>query len=186
MTSLEDTRLSINGWFHTDKPPSFDSPKYQPYPDGLFGDNTNAPIEFDSELSSWLTDGYLQCDVIKEVQEYFEEHSEISLKNFFKAEPINELKLILNSNLSWVKIGPPNRHCYEVIKAKDLPLVLDRLLLLFQSKQMFTLLAKLTGIEFKRTASMKFELQKWTHGCYSVSNLVFFCSFSQIWEKLSD
>ncbi|EFA10164.1 prolyl 3-hydroxylase OGFOD1 [Tribolium castaneum] len=168
VTSLEDTRLSINGWFHTDKPSTFTTPKYKPYPDGLFGEKQNPPIEFDSELALWLTEGYLECDIIKEIQEYFEDHSEISLKNFFKVEPFNELKLILTSDLSWVRIGPPNRHCYEVAKIKDLPVVLDRFLMLFQSKQMFDLLKRFTGIEFKASSTVKFELQKWTHGCYSL------------------
>jgi Rps23 Pro-64 3,4-dihydroxylase Tpa1-like proline 4-hydroxylase len=173
VTSLGDSRLSINGWFHTKVPPVYDTPSFKSYPDGLFGEKQYKAIDFDSDLSSWLTDGYLECDVISEIHEYFEEHSEISLKNFLREEPFNELSQLLDSNsLSWVKIGPPNRHCYEVAKTNDLPIVVDRFLRLFQSKQMFSLLGRLTGLELNQNkASMKFELQKWTPGCYSVSVL---------------
>ncbi|KAJ3642745.1 hypothetical protein Zmor_025502 [Zophobas morio] len=170
VTSFGDTRLSINGWFHTESPPVYESPQFQPYPEGLYGDKIYKQINFDSELSSWICDEYLESDITEDIQEYFEQHSEISLKNFLKQESFNEISLILTSDsLSWVKVGPPNRYCYEVAKTNDLPSVLQRFLQLFQSKQMFTLLQSFTGLEFtEETSSVKFELQKWTPGCYAL------------------
>lgn len=74
------------------------------------------------------------------------------------------------ADVEWRKIGPPNRYSYEVLSSIRLPHSLERFLNLFQSKTMFNLLQKYTDLELTTsTASMKFELQRWTPGSYSVS-----------------
>ncbi|RZC32276.1 prolyl 3-hydroxylase sudestada1, partial [Asbolus verrucosus] len=92
-------------------------------------------------------------------------------KNVAEVTSLNDCRLSINESdsLNWVKIGPPNRYCYEIVETNDLPQVLDRFLQLFRSKQMFSLLQRYTGLELaQKNATMKFELQKWSPGCYSL------------------
>lgn len=81
-----------------------------------------------------------------------------------------ELNIFLCTDIEWRRVGPPNRYSYEVLNCETLPHSLERFLDLFQSKAMFHLLQKYTDLELTTVgASMKFELQKWTPGSYSVS-----------------
>lgn len=91
-------------------------------------------------------------------------------------------KLILKIlDICWVKVGPPNRYCYEVMDTKNVPHTIERFISLFQSNKIFSLLQKYTDLELAcAKASMKFELQRWTPGCYSVSN----CNYSPIYTVL--
>lgn len=76
-------------------------------------------------------------------------------------------------DLQWEKIGPPNRYSYEIANITTLPHSLERFLNLCQSKNMFKLLHNYTDLDLDcESASMKFELQRWTPGCYSVSEIV--------------
>uniref|UniRef100_A0A6P7FK15 Prolyl 3-hydroxylase sudestada1 n=1 Tax=Diabrotica virgifera virgifera TaxID=50390 RepID=A0A6P7FK15_DIAVI len=73
------------------------------------------------------------------------------------------------SDTQWISFGPPNRYCYEKIDMNNLPHVLERFLDLFQSSAMFSLLEQYTDLELSRpNASMKFELQRWTCGNYTL------------------
>lgn len=96
VTSLGDSRLSINGWFHTKTPPVFETPLYNP-PEGLFGKTALKAKEVDIELESWINEDYLEVGAITVIQKQIEDNSEISLDNFFKEESFREILQILQS-----------------------------------------------------------------------------------------
>ncbi|XP_018577996.1 prolyl 3-hydroxylase OGFOD1 isoform X2 [Anoplophora glabripennis] len=170
VTSLNNCRLSINGWFHTKYPPIFQTPPYKPLENGLYSKNFIKAKDVDIELVSWINEDYLEMKAVKLIQKHIEENSEISLRNFFKKESFNEIVQSLNNkDICWVKIGPLNRYCYEVMDTKSVPHTIERFISLFQSTKMFSLLQKYTDLDLAGTnASMKFELQRWTPGCYSL------------------
>lgn len=181
--------MSINGWFHTKISPTFQSPPYKPLENGLYSKSCIKAKEVDIELVSWINEDYLDMKAIKLIQKHIEENSEISLRSFFKKESFNEILQTLKDegnnkyflftysiftlkilDICWVKVGPPNRYCYDVMDTKNVPHTIERFISLFQSTKMFNLLHKYTDLDLACTnASMKFELQKWTPGCYSVS-----------------
>ncbi|KAJ8920215.1 hypothetical protein NQ315_011876 [Exocentrus adspersus] len=168
--STNNCRLSINGWFHTKDPPIFHSPIYKPLENGLYGKNYTTAKEVDIELTSWINDDYLEAKAIKLIQKHIEENSEISLRSFLKKESFNEvLRTLKSEDTSWIKVGPPNRYCYEVIDVTNLPHIIERFIDLFQSVKMFNLLKRYTDLDLTGAkASIKFELQRWTPASYSL------------------
>lgn len=78
--------MSINGWFHTKEPLTFETPIYKPPSDGLYGTTLLEPIEDDCVLADYIDDGYLVDDTVTSIQQYIEEHSEMSLELYFKEE----------------------------------------------------------------------------------------------------
>ncbi|CAG9819240.1 unnamed protein product [Phaedon cochleariae] len=170
VTCKDDCRLSINGWFHTKIPPVFETPSYILPDEGLYSKNVNKAIQVDIDLNSWINEDYLNSSSMQLIQKHIEEYSEISLRGFLKNESFNEiLSCLQDEDLKWLKVGPPNRFTYEKVDITSLPHCLERFLSLFQSTQMFELLHKYTDLELNSyNASMKFELQKWTPGCYSL------------------
>lgn len=104
MTSLNKYRLSINGWFHTKKPPVFEMPIYQPLEDSLYSQNYKHSKLVDINLGSWINDDYLDPKAIKLIQKHIEENSEISLKSFFKKECFNEVLENLQQNGNHVSV----------------------------------------------------------------------------------
>ncbi|XP_049823656.1 prolyl 3-hydroxylase OGFOD1 isoform X2 [Aethina tumida] len=170
VTSLNDCRMSINGWFHTKVPPVFDIPEYKPTDSALYGDHYSKAREVDIDLHSWICDDYLDDQSIKVIQQHIEDNSEISLKNYLKQEPFNEiLKTLKSDEVTWKRQGPSNRYNYEVLDLTNLPYILDRCISLFQSTEMFSMLHRYTDLELTSpTAVMKFEFQRWTPGCYSL------------------
>lgn len=92
ITTFEDCRLSINGWFHG---------KAQVNPE-LPLDTTchTRPLKakvVDIDLDSWISDEYLNVNAMNVIQRQIEENSEISLKHFFKQESFNEILQTLQS-----------------------------------------------------------------------------------------
>ncbi|XP_050499772.1 prolyl 3-hydroxylase OGFOD1 isoform X1 [Diabrotica virgifera virgifera] len=170
VTTIDDCRLSINGWFHVKIPPVFKAPIYHPLNDGLYSKNSIKAKEVDIDLVSWLSEDYLNSKSIKIIKKHIQENSEISLRKFFRSECFNEISRTLDSSdTQWISFGPPNRYCYEKIDMNNLPHVLERFLDLFQSSAMFSLLEQYTDLELSRpNASMKFELQRWTCGNYTL------------------
>ncbi|XP_066258188.1 prolyl 3-hydroxylase sudestada1 [Euwallacea similis] len=171
VTSLNKYRLSINGWFHTKPPPVFEIPRYVPSDNSLYSNNYKQSKKVNVNLEVWVRDEYLDNMAIKQIQKHIEENSEISLKSFFIDETFKEISRTLqeDNNLTWKKVAPINRYNYEVADLTKLPFVIERLLDLFQSNQMFQLLQKYTELDLHRKkACMKFELQKWTPGSYAL------------------
>lgn len=97
VTTLEDTRLTINGWFHVKTAPIFKMPKFV-YPENtLFGNRDLQSEDNDLVLESWIRDTYLQKQVTDDIQRSIEEESEISLDNFFNDEIYNEVEEALKT-----------------------------------------------------------------------------------------
>ncbi|KAJ8932550.1 hypothetical protein NQ318_000702 [Aromia moschata] len=162
VTSMNNCRLSINGWFHTKVPPTFETPPFKPLTNGLYSKNVIKAKEVDIDLESWINEDYLEIKAIKLIQKHIEGKLRNFIKKFFQ-------KRIIYRDIQWIKVGPPNRYSYEIIDVKNLPHSIERFLSLFQSTEMFQLLQKYTDLELTSTnASMKFELQRWTPGSYSL------------------
>ncbi|CAG9856822.1 unnamed protein product [Phyllotreta striolata] len=170
VTTIDDTRLSINGWFHVRIPPTFITPPYSPLENGLYSKNTLKAKDVDIDLDSWVSEDYLDRKTIKMIQKHIEENSEISLRKFLKTECFDEIKRALNEqDIKWISIGPPNRYCYDKVDLTNLPHIIERFLNLFQSKQMFSLLKHYTDLDLtEHSASMRFELQRWKIGSFSL------------------
>ncbi|XP_025832945.1 prolyl 3-hydroxylase sudestada1 isoform X2 [Agrilus planipennis] len=164
VTSKNNCRLSINGWFHSKLPPIFQAPLYNPPTNGIFSQHFISPQEADIDLSDWISEEYLDDKTAEDIQAHIEENSEISLCSYFKQVVIQtileELKI---DGIHWTQVGPPNRFLYSKLEEKNLPHTLERLLLLFKSEQMFDLLKKYTDLDLK---CLKYEMQKWTPGNY--------------------
>lgn len=172
--SLTQCRLSINGWFHTKTNPIFETPLFTFLDNSLHGSIKYTASFFDGDLKSWITSTYLDQDVRVDIKDYFEENSEVQLKDFFRPEALSELMDIFSYNdLDWKRMGPPNRFNYDILNTENLPVVLDRFFQLFRSSQMFKMLDSYTGLSlYKKKYSMRFELQRWTPGSYSVNILL--------------
>lgn len=168
--------MTINGWFHCKTPPIYKPPPRKRPETGLYSSQSIAAQNVDIDLEAWISSIYLEGDAIAEIQRQIEDNSEISLRKFFNGEPLDELLSNLQyDGLKWVRCGPLNWRNYEVLDESNLPHVLERFLKLFTSKKMFTLLRKYTDLELeKATSTVRYELQRWKPGCYSVRFFILF------------
>ncbi|KAK9890876.1 hypothetical protein WA026_012221 [Henosepilachna vigintioctopunctata] len=165
----EASRMSINGWFHAKTAPVFEIPQFEYPSNSLFGSNKIKPQHSDILLESWIDENYINNDdgTLDNIQKHIEENSEISLTNFFKMEALLEVMNCLNiiEDHKWSKPVPPNRGSYEVLANDSLPFSLERFLNLFCSEQFFAYLKIISDLDLN---SLKFELQRWTPGSYSL------------------
>ena len=164
------SRLSINGWFHFINLDE-EIPPYEVPPDIVRG-VTSPSIPSEIELNLWINKNYLGWDNIEKINAQIESSSEISLVNFFMkdkfAEVLDALEAVDESSWRWM--GPPNRFNYRYLDESDFPRAVSSFVNLFKSKQMFALMEEYTEINFKvEGALIRYELQKWTSGCYMVS-----------------
>ncbi|XP_053305285.1 prolyl 3-hydroxylase OGFOD1 [Spea bombifrons] len=134
-------RLSVSGWFYG---PSLERPPLSLDPIPL----RSPHIPHDHEiLYEWVNPVYLSVDSQAQIQEEFEERSEMLLKNFLQENKFNEVCAALESqNIKWEKLGHPNRRCYERAAA-DLPEVISNCMELLGSEAFFLLLSNLTGLK---------------------------------------
>ncbi|KAJ8281171.1 hypothetical protein GJAV_G00064330 [Gymnothorax javanicus] len=140
--SGEKCRLSVSGWFHgrsLDRPPRYVEPALP----------RNPHLPRDEELLfEWINPVYLDMDYQGQVQEEFEEASEILLRNFLKEEKFKEVNEALRQNeIQWVRRGPPNKRCYEQAHQRDLPACVSACWELLSSEAFFLLLSNLTGLK---------------------------------------
>ncbi|XP_060532413.1 prolyl 3-hydroxylase OGFOD1 [Cylas formicarius] len=172
VVTLNDCRLSINGWFHTKTPPVFKTPEFIPSESSIYGQVAVKAKDVDVDLAFWLDDNYVAPEAIRVIQRHIEEHSEISLRHFFKPNLFdNVVKELRKENVAWQKVYPLNRYSYEIADYKTLPKKIIEFIDIFQSRHMFKLLEKYTELELNSIeATMKFELQRWTPGSYSLLN----------------
>lgn len=96
VTHKNECRMSINGWFHTSKPPIYDNPVSKPPDRGLYSSQRILPQPIDIDLETWISSFYLDQDTMKKIQKHVEDDSEISLRNFFNKEPLHEVLEALN------------------------------------------------------------------------------------------
>ncbi|XP_051485202.1 prolyl 3-hydroxylase OGFOD1 isoform X2 [Apus apus] len=135
-------RLSLSGWFHG-------PPTVRPTHQGDTALPCSPHIPHDHEiLYEWINLVYLDMDSQAQIQEEFEERSEILLKNFLKKEKYQLLCEALESkDIEWSSRGPANKRLYEAAAEESLPELLKQFLQLLRSEALFLLLSNFTGLK---------------------------------------
>ncbi|XP_027794905.2 prolyl 3-hydroxylase OGFOD1 isoform X2 [Marmota flaviventris] len=154
--SEEKSRLSISGWFHgpsLTRPPNYFEP--------LIPRNPHIPQDHEI-LYEWINPTYLDMDYQAQIQEEFEERSEILLKEFLKPEKFAKVcEALEQGDVEWSSRGPPNKRFYEKAEESKLPDVLKDCMELFRSEALFLLLSNFTGLKLHFLApSEEIEDQK--------------------------
>ncbi|RLW01164.1 hypothetical protein DV515_00008205 [Chloebia gouldiae] len=135
-------RLSVSGWFHG--PPVARPARHIEAP------LARSPhIPYDHEiLYEWINQVYLDLDSQAQIQEEFEERSEILLKDFLKKEKYQLLcEALENKEIHWSSRGPANKRLYEAAEEDSLPDTLKKFLQLLRSEALFLLLSNFTGLK---------------------------------------
>ncbi|XP_076593776.1 prolyl 3-hydroxylase OGFOD1 isoform X2 [Chaetodon auriga] len=134
-------RLSLSGWFHG---PSLERPPRHieaPVPR-----SPHLPRD-ETLLLEWVNPVYLDISHQEQIQEEFEDSSEIQLKDFLKEEKFREVSEALRlTQIQWTKRGPPNKRCYEVASLDTLPQCVSACWELLHSEAFFLLLSNFTGL----------------------------------------
>ncbi|KAL7978695.1 hypothetical protein Chor_013184 [Crotalus horridus] len=101
--SKEKCRLSVSGWFHGPSLPRPPRPVEPQIP-------RSPHIPRDHEiLYDWINPVYLDMDSQAQIQEEFEDRSEILLKDFLKRDKYQRVcKALKTEGLGWSTRGPPN------------------------------------------------------------------------------
>ena len=136
-------RLSINGWFHGEpllRPKPFietQSPTYEAMA---------IPLEV---VQSWINPLYLEDFTQLEIQNKFEEQSEIVLQEFLNEDKYNELARALKDSeaIQWQWNKPPNIRKYETALISSVPAIVLEAFELFKSEALFLILSNLTGLK---------------------------------------
>ncbi|XP_063103418.1 prolyl 3-hydroxylase OGFOD1 isoform X2 [Cavia porcellus] len=140
--SEEKSRLSISGWFHgpsLTRPPTYLEPLVPRYPH----------IPKDHEiLNEWINPSYLDMEYQAQIQEEFEERSEILLKEFLKPDKFEKVcEALEKGDVEWNSRGPPDKRFYEKAEESRLPDILKDCMELFRSEALFLLLSNFTGLK---------------------------------------
>uniref|UniRef100_A0A8C9VY50 2-oxoglutarate and iron-dependent oxygenase domain containing 1 n=1 Tax=Scleropages formosus TaxID=113540 RepID=A0A8C9VY50_SCLFO len=109
-----------------------------------------SPVSFHQEelLLEWINPIYLDVAYQAQVQEEFEESSEILLKNFLKEDKFEQVNEALKqSEIQWVKRGPPNKRSYRWAEQQGLPPCVSACWELLSSEAFFLLLSNFTGLK---------------------------------------
>ncbi|XP_066860783.1 prolyl 3-hydroxylase OGFOD1 [Anser cygnoides] len=140
--SEEKCRLSVSGWFHG---PPIDRPA--PYIEAPLPRSPHIPYDHEI-LYEWINLVYLDMDSQAQIQEEFEERSEILLKDFLKKEKFQLLcEALENEDIQWNSRGPPNKRLYEAAEEDSLPDILKNFLQFLRSEALFLLLSNFTGLK---------------------------------------
>ncbi|CAF99561.1 unnamed protein product, partial [Tetraodon nigroviridis] len=134
-------RLSLSGWFHG---PCLERPPH----------HTEAPVprsphlpRDESVLLEWVNPAYLDISYQEQIQQNFEDSSEIQLKDFLREEKFREVSQALQRpQIQWKKRGPPNKRCYDVASLDNLPRCVRECWELLHSEAFFLLLSNFTGL----------------------------------------
>uniref|UniRef100_I3M6T4 2-oxoglutarate and iron dependent oxygenase domain containing 1 n=1 Tax=Ictidomys tridecemlineatus TaxID=43179 RepID=I3M6T4_ICTTR len=123
-----------------------------------------SPVSFHQHeiLYEWINPMYLDMDYQAQIQEEFEERSEILLKEFLKPEKFAKVcEALEQGDVEWSSRGPPNKRFYEKAEESKLPDVLKDCMELFRSEALFLLLSNFTGLKLHFLApSEEIEDQK--------------------------
>ncbi|CAH6817843.1 Ogfod1 [Phodopus roborovskii] len=109
-----------------------------------------SPISFHQHeiLYEWINPAYLEMDYQMQIQEEFEERSEILLKEFLKPEKFAKVcDALEKGDVEWNSRGPPNKRFYEKAEENNLPDILKECMGLFRSEALFLLLSNFTGLK---------------------------------------
>uniref|UniRef100_A0A2K5P0M1 2-oxoglutarate and iron dependent oxygenase domain containing 1 n=1 Tax=Cercocebus atys TaxID=9531 RepID=A0A2K5P0M1_CERAT len=109
-----------------------------------------SPVSFHQHeiLYDWINPTYLDMDYQVQIQEEFEESSEILLKEFLKPEKFAKVcEALEHGDVEWSSRGPPNKRFYEKAEESKLPEILKECMKLFRSEALFLLLSNFTGLK---------------------------------------
>ncbi|NXI58946.1 OGFD1 hydroxylase, partial [Chloroceryle aenea] len=140
--SREKCRLSVSGWFHGPSVARAARRAEAPLPR-----SPHVPCDHEI-LYEWISPVYLDMDSQAQIQEEFEERSEILLKGFLKKEKYQLLcEALENKDIQWSSRGPANKRLYEAAEEDNLPDTLKKFLLFLRSEALFLLLSNFTGLK---------------------------------------
>lgn len=188
------SRISINGWFHSDElswqmysqPLKFHSPIFTPLSVSFerFKNVTEMCIEsiFEQPMfreairDTFLKDGFIMCE------------------GFFTLNMVNMLSNeLFSNNMKWKIKGPLNKRHYKYVDINDLPSSVLFLVNLLKTERMYQFFKECTGFEF---LAVNIEVQRWHGGHYMVSGgndglngfnvLSVYLFFCQCFGKMSD
>ncbi|KAM8877312.1 prolyl 3-hydroxylase OGFOD1 [Synchiropus picturatus] len=188
--SRDKCRLSLSGWFHgpsLERPPRYVEPQIPRSP--------HIPRD-ETVLLEWINPAYLDVSYQEQIQEEFEESSEIQLKGFLKEDKFKQVSDALRlSGIDWRRRGPANKRCYDAASLETLPQVVKELWELLCAESFFLLLSNFTGLRLhflcpndedeekdqEETSGSSLsepaepsipkchgELRRWSHGCYTL------------------
>ncbi|EPB73668.1 hypothetical protein ANCCEY_07249 [Ancylostoma ceylanicum] len=156
-------RLSINGWFHTNRPiqphirPPLVRPKITP--------------QGEVDLSSFFSAQVLNENSEKSMGEVFKSSSELLIKDSFQKAFHDEILLAMGSG-NWIERGPVNKRWMAEYNIDD---VSDGCVAKFvqalRSETMMTFVKKVTGSEYEEILiepHTTLRIYRLTHGCYTV------------------
>uniref|UniRef100_A0A8C5I5A3 Prolyl 3-hydroxylase OGFOD1 n=1 Tax=Gouania willdenowi TaxID=441366 RepID=A0A8C5I5A3_GOUWI len=141
--SQDKCRLSLSGWFHG---PSLERPPR--HVETPFPRNPHIPRD-ETVLLEWINPVYLDVAYQEQIQEEFEDSSEIQLKDFLKEEKFTEVSMALRlAQIKWTRRGPPNKRwvIYNVATLDSLPPSVSACWELLHSEAFFLLLSNFTGL----------------------------------------
>uniref|UniRef100_A0A8C0DMM4 2-oxoglutarate and iron dependent oxygenase domain containing 1 n=1 Tax=Balaenoptera musculus TaxID=9771 RepID=A0A8C0DMM4_BALMU len=121
-----------------------------------------SPVSFHQHeiLYDWINPTYLDMEYQVQIQEEFEESSEILLKEFLKPEKFAEVcEALEKGDVEWSSRGPPNKRFYEKAEESKLPDILKDCMALFRSEAVFLLLSNFTGLKLHFLAPSEGELE---------------------------
>ncbi|XP_060041503.1 prolyl 3-hydroxylase OGFOD1 isoform X2 [Erinaceus europaeus] len=140
--SEDVSRLSVSGWFHG---PSL--ARFPNYFELLIPRCPHIPRDHEI-LYDWINPTYLDMEYQVQIQEEFEESSEILLKKFLKPEKFAKVcEALEKGDVKWSSQGPPNKRFYEKAEENKLPDILQECMELFRSEALFLLLSNFTGLK---------------------------------------
>ncbi|NWR34656.1 OGFD1 hydroxylase, partial [Tachuris rubrigastra] len=135
-------RLSVSGWFHG--PAELRPTRHTEAP---LPRSPHIPCDHEI-LYEWINPVYLDMESQAQIQEEFEERSEILLKDFLKKEKYQLLcEALENKEIQWSSRGPANKRLYEAAEEVRLPDTLGTFLQLLRSEALFLLLSNFTGLK---------------------------------------
>ncbi|XP_049642068.1 prolyl 3-hydroxylase OGFOD1 [Suncus etruscus] len=150
----DKSRLSISGWFHG---PSITRPLT--YFESPIPRSPHIPQDHEI-LYEWINPTYLDMDYQIQIQEEFEESSEILLKEFLKPEKFAKVcEALEKEGVTWNSQGPPNKRFYDRAEESKLPDILKDCMKLFRSEALFLLLSNFTGLRLHFLAPSEDETE---------------------------
>lgn len=169
-------RIALSGWFHG---PPLKRPAYKQVPTVF-----KEPCQHEIDITEWINPVYLDGQTQIDIQETFEDNSEISLPDFLQTKKYDEVcKALTNSKTSWHKKGPANWRNIHEADDDEVPGILKECCALFTSEAFLVILSNLTALALHpicedgaRLAKVFSSVRKWSAGSYS---LLWDQSFSQ-------
>ncbi|KAJ6666125.1 hypothetical protein lerEdw1_001029 [Lerista edwardsae] len=135
-------RLSVSGWFHG-SPVAREPRHIEP----LLPRVPHIPCDH-KILYDWINPVYLEMDSQAQIQEEFEDRSEILLKDFLKRDKFHLVcEALKNDGPRLSSRGPPNKRFYKKAEEESLPTILKECMELLGSEAFFLLLSNFTGLK---------------------------------------